>query len=66
MLQFLDTGGGDAVQLTTGRLDGFPVETLAVTGGGGVLESVRLTLAGGTPAPAGTAPAAPQAPRPSR
>ena len=49
VLQFLDTGGGDAVQLTTGRLDGFPVETLAVTGGGGVLESVRLTLAGGTP-----------------
>ena len=62
VLQFLDTGGGDAVQLTTGRLDGFPVETLAVTGGGGVLESVRLTLAGGTPAPAGTAPTAPQAP----
>ncbi|MEV7412589.1 hypothetical protein AB0O04_32685 [Streptomyces althioticus] len=44
LLQFLDTGDGDAVQLTTGLLDGFPVETLAVTGGGGVLESVRATL----------------------
>ncbi|MFI2380441.1 hypothetical protein ACH5AO_36195 [Streptomyces sp. NPDC018964] len=56
LLQFLDTGGGDAVQLTTSRLDGFPVETLAVTGGSGVLQSVRLTLA-----PAETAPQAPPA-----
>ncbi|MFE9975751.1 DEAD/DEAH box helicase [Streptomyces hirsutus] len=68
LLQFLDTGGGDAVQLTTGRLDGFPIETLAVTGGSGVLESVRVTLAAatatveGTPAPAGTAAPSPRAP----
>jgi hypothetical protein len=65
LLQFLDVGGGDAVQLTTGRLDGFPVETLAVTGGSGVLESVRATLAAtvvGSPAPARTAAPAPQAP----
>ncbi|OSP44119.1 hypothetical protein B7767_06650, partial [Streptomyces sp. 13-12-16] len=61
LLQFLDTGGGDAVQLTTGRLDGFPVETLAVTGGSGVLQSVHLTLTGGTPAPARTAPSVPAA-----
>lgn len=64
LLQFLDTGGGDAVQLTTGRLDGFPVETLAVTGGGGVLESVRATLAvttttDRTPAPAEAEPPVP-------
>ncbi|MGW1802076.1 hypothetical protein ACWCQN_40785 [Streptomyces sp. NPDC001984] len=67
LLQFLDTGGGDAVQLTTGRLAGFPVETLAVTGGSGVLESVRTTLAvptgsDGRPAPAEPAAPSPQAP----
>jgi hypothetical protein len=65
LLQFLDTGGGDAVQLTTGRLDGFPVETLAVTGGSGVLESVRATLAAevvGSPPSARTAAPTPQTP----
>lgn len=67
LLQFLDTGGGDAVQLTTGRIDGFAVETLAVTGGSGVLESVRTTLAttataDGTPAPAETAAPSPKPP----
>jgi hypothetical protein len=44
VLQFLDAGGGDAVQLTTSRLDGFIVETLAITGGRGVLESVRIEV----------------------
>ncbi|MFD3452885.1 DEAD/DEAH box helicase [Streptomyces sp. NPDC058691] len=67
LLQFLDTGGGDAVQLTTGHIDGFAVETLAVTGGSGVLDSVRATLvttatADGTPAPAETAAPSPKPP----
>ncbi|WP_453053364.1 DUF1998 domain-containing protein [Streptomyces pratens] len=77
LLQFLDSGGGDAVQLTSSRLDGFPVEILAVTGGSGVLESVRVTLAadaatggapgggapdGGTPPPAEVVPPAPSVP----
>ncbi|MER5182658.1 DEAD/DEAH box helicase [Streptomyces sp. NPDC002896] len=44
VLQFLDHGGGDSAQLTTGLLDGFLPETLAVAGGSGVLESVRITL----------------------
>lgn len=59
VIQFLDAGRGDAVQLTTGRLACFPVETLAVTGGSGVLESVRSTLAG--PAAAASGPETPAA-----
>ncbi|PWI08095.1 RNA helicase [Streptomyces sp. NWU339] len=44
VLQFLEQGGGDSVQLTTGMLDAFSVDTLAVTGGGGWLASTRVDL----------------------
>ncbi|WP_432069829.1 DEAD/DEAH box helicase [Streptomyces sp. AA1529] len=76
LLQFLDHGEGDGVQLTTGQLAAFPLETLAVTGGTGLLESLRLELtakeaeaapqpeASAQPAPAvATAPDAANAPR---
>ncbi|MDH6227819.1 Zn-binding domain-containing protein [Streptomyces sp. MJP52] len=44
VLQFLDTGAGDSVQLTSGLLGGFEPSVLTVTGGGGLLESVRITV----------------------
>ncbi|MEV1007591.1 DEAD/DEAH box helicase [Streptomyces sp. NPDC049881] len=43
LLQFLNEGEGDGVQLTTSQLPGFTVEELAVTGGAGWLESRRST-----------------------
>lgn len=46
LLQFLEHGGGDSVQLTTGLLDGFSVETLTVSGGDGWLASTRQTPVG--------------------
>ncbi len=39
VLQFLEHGGGDSVQLTTSLLDGFSTDGLSVTGGAGWLES---------------------------
>ncbi|MEU9325619.1 DEAD/DEAH box helicase [Streptomyces canus] len=44
LLQFLEHGCGDSVQLTTSLLDGFSVDTLAVTGGSGWLASTRIDL----------------------
>ncbi|MEV6107813.1 DEAD/DEAH box helicase [Streptomyces sp. NPDC051940] len=44
LLQFLERGGGDSAQLTTGMLPGFAVEELAVTGGSGWLASRRVEL----------------------
>ncbi|NYI03500.1 DEAD/DEAH box helicase [Allostreptomyces psammosilenae] len=44
LLQFLEHGGGDGVQLTTSLLDGFLTEELAVTGGSGWLDSARVRL----------------------
>ncbi|WPP32694.1 DEAD/DEAH box helicase [Streptomyces sp. CL7] len=41
LLQFLDTGEGDGVQLTAGMLPGFDPAELAVTGGAGWLTSQR-------------------------
>ncbi|MFJ2557753.1 MULTISPECIES: DEAD/DEAH box helicase [unclassified Streptomyces] len=41
LLQFLDAGEGDGVQLTTGMLPGFDPAELAVTGGAGWLTSQR-------------------------
>jgi ATP-dependent helicase YprA (DUF1998 family) len=71
LLQFLDAGEGDGVQLTTGMLPGFDPAELAVTGGAGWLTSQRReanedvadgraaeTLAADGPAADGRAPAA--------
>lgn len=44
LLQFLEHGGGDSAQLTTSQLAGFSADTLAVTGGSGLLTSTRLDL----------------------
>ncbi|MFJ8190240.1 DEAD/DEAH box helicase [Streptomyces sp. NPDC096094] len=44
LLQFLEHGGGDSVQLTTSMLGGFSVEALTVTGGCGWLTSTRVEL----------------------
>ncbi|MFI1488753.1 DEAD/DEAH box helicase [Streptomyces sp. NPDC020747] len=44
LAQFLEHGGGDSVQLTTGMLDAFSADTLAVTGGSGWLASTRIEL----------------------
>ncbi|GAA4779239.1 DEAD/DEAH box helicase [Streptomyces sanyensis] len=44
VLQFLDHGGGDSAQLTTGQLDGFTAEVLTVTGGEGWLPSARTAI----------------------
>ncbi|GGZ30848.1 DEAD/DEAH box helicase [Streptomyces poonensis] len=44
LLQFLEPGGGDSVQLTASMLDGFSVDALAVTGGCGWLTSTRIDL----------------------
>ncbi|MCW5250592.1 DEAD/DEAH box helicase [Streptomyces sp. SHP 1-2] len=41
LIQFLDAGEGDGVQLTTGMLPGFDPAELAVTGGAGWLTSQR-------------------------
>ncbi|WP_435286235.1 DEAD/DEAH box helicase [Streptomyces bacillaris] len=41
LLQFLDGGEGEGVQLTTGMLSGFDPDELAVTGGAGWLTSQR-------------------------
>jgi hypothetical protein len=62
LLQFLEHGGGDSVQLTTSLLDGFAVDTLAVTGGSGWLESTRIELGIGTEEPVAR-PVVQQAPR---
>ncbi|HEX5567729.1 MAG TPA: Zn-binding domain-containing protein, partial [Streptomyces sp.] len=51
LLQFLNEGEGDGVQLTAGQLPGFDPVELAVTGGGGWLHSHRRAHA---PGPAGT------------
>ncbi|MFJ9843661.1 DEAD/DEAH box helicase [Kitasatospora sp. NPDC101155] len=69
LLQFLEHGGGDSVQLTTSLLDGFSVEALAASGGEGWLTSTRQTPArqpqgpkdvSEGPSPAAPAPVAPQ------
>ncbi|MEU7382111.1 DEAD/DEAH box helicase [Streptomyces sp. NPDC042207] len=52
LLQFLDAGGGDGAQLTTGMLPGFDPAELAVTGGAGWLTSQRREY---EPAVAGSA-----------
>lgn len=52
LLQFLNEGEGDGVQLTTSLLDGFDPVELAVTGGAGWLTSQRRANAPG-PGPAG-------------
>ncbi|MCF6522810.1 DEAD/DEAH box helicase [Streptomyces sp. JJ36] len=44
LLQFLEHGGGDGVQLTVSGLDHFEPDALAVAGGGGVLGSVRTEI----------------------
>jgi hypothetical protein len=41
LVQFLEHGGGDGVQLTVSALDHFESDALAVAGGGGVPASVR-------------------------
>ncbi|MFC9428081.1 DEAD/DEAH box helicase [Streptomyces sp. NPDC056987] len=46
LLQFLNDGDGDGVQLTAGQLAGFDTAELAVTGGAGWLESCRGTPSG--------------------
>lgn len=54
LLQFLNEGAGDGVQLTTGQLPGFDVRDLAVTGGEGWFSSQRRAPeAGSTPGPGG-------------
>ncbi|MFJ9647473.1 DEAD/DEAH box helicase [Streptomyces sp. NPDC101206] len=58
VLQFLDHGGGDSVQLTTGLLDGFAPEVLTVTGGEGWLPSTRTRIAVAEPALPTAAPTA--------
>lgn len=64
LLQFLDAGEGEGVQLTTSLLPGFDPAELAVTGGGGRLSSVRAAHApeGAPPAqaPAGRETAGPR------
>ncbi|GAA1900378.1 DEAD/DEAH box helicase [Streptomyces sodiiphilus] len=55
LLQFLDAGEGEGVQLTTGMLAGFDPAGLAVTGGAGWLTSQRRAHA---PAADGREPAA--------
>ncbi|MFI2369027.1 DEAD/DEAH box helicase [Streptomyces sp. NPDC018833] len=55
LLQFLDAGEGDGVQLTTGMLPGFDPRELAVTGGTGWLTSQRRAH---EPAAAGQKPEA--------
>ncbi|MEV8428280.1 DEAD/DEAH box helicase [Streptomyces chartreusis] len=65
LLQFLDAGDGDGVQLTTGMLPGFDPVELAVTGGAGWLTSQRRAheAAADGPVPeTGRAGAAEQAP----
>ncbi|UUN29684.1 DEAD/DEAH box helicase [Streptomyces sp. FIT100] len=54
LIQFLDAGEGDGVQLTTGMLPGFDPAELAVTGGAGWLTSQRRAH---TPAPEAPEPA---------
>jgi hypothetical protein len=44
VLQFLEHGGGDSAQLTSGMLDGFAPEALTVTGGEGWLSSMRVPV----------------------
>ncbi|MGW7356320.1 DEAD/DEAH box helicase [Streptomyces sp. NPDC054802] len=68
LLQFLEHGGGDSAQLTTGLLDGFCAQEFSVAGGAGWLESTRTVLAGEQPLAAADAPqplvAAPVVPEP--
>ncbi|MCT2590732.1 DEAD/DEAH box helicase [Streptomyces sp. N2-109] len=56
VLQFLDHGGGDGVQLAVSGLEHFATERLAVAGGGGVLLSVRTEIV--TPEPSPSLPVA--------
>ncbi|MDH6625674.1 Zn-finger nucleic acid-binding protein [Streptomyces sp. LBL] len=44
VLQFLEHGGGDSAQLTSGMLDDFATEALTVTGGAGWLTSNRTPM----------------------
>ncbi|MER5848707.1 hypothetical protein ABT126_17020 [Streptomyces sp. NPDC002012] len=44
VLQFLEHGGGDSAQLTSGMIDGFVPEVLTVTGGEGWLTSTRVPV----------------------
>ncbi|MFJ8078154.1 Zn-binding domain-containing protein [Streptomyces sp. NPDC096176] len=56
LLQFLEHGGGDSAQLTTGLLDAFSAQEFSVAGGAGWLESTRTVLAGDQPPAAADAP----------
>lgn len=68
LLQFLEHGGGDSLQLTAGQLGDFAPETLAVTGGAGLLSTMLSLEAMAVPVPPTEAtqpvivPAAPAAP----
>ncbi|PJJ04986.1 hypothetical protein BX264_5419 [Streptomyces sp. 2333.5] len=44
VLQFLEHGGGDSTQLTSGMIGGFDPEVLTMTGGEGWLTSARVPL----------------------
>lgn len=58
LIQFLSPAGGDGVQLTRSQIDDYPLETLAICGGVGEMESLAgPTLA--TPAAAPPVTAAP-------
>ncbi|MFI9274018.1 DEAD/DEAH box helicase [Kitasatospora sp. NPDC052896] len=60
LLQFLAYAGGDGVQLTSSRVHGYPLDTLAVCGGAGELPSLsavgHLALDGEPPAQAVATP----------
>ncbi|MGK5639627.1 DEAD/DEAH box helicase [Streptomyces sp. URMC 126] len=61
VLQFLEHGGGDSAQLTSGMLDAFAPEVLTVTGGAGWLTSARTPV----PSPADELAAVGVVPAPS-
>ncbi|MFF2785310.1 DEAD/DEAH box helicase [Streptomyces sp. NPDC058049] len=50
VLQFLDHGGGDSVQVTSSQLDGFTTDVLTVTGGEGWLPATRIGIPVADPA----------------
>lgn len=56
VFQFLDHGGGDSVQLTSGLLDGFSTDVLTVTGGEGWLSSTGTLIASAQPVPTDSLP----------
>jgi replicative superfamily II helicase len=62
VLQFLEHGGGDSAQLTTGMLDGFATDVLTVTGGAGWLTSAALPAPAPVAEPAAGGAAVPPVP----